>query len=185
MSGLTLKQQLGLNVSNAQASYEKLQVSSKLLHSYYESLIEATNIFKTALEEQNIEQLFELEKVAQEFDYQRTLDAEKRRNSLTALETIRNNWINCQNPNFVRRHFSNAHSGIGMATKPVKDTAMDTNIQSQCKKLSVLGSGLAAPAEKLFYKVRQDCLKFIGKQHNLMINQHLGLIKSQSQDLSR
>ena len=44
MSGLTLKQQLGLNVSNAQASYEKLQVSSKLLHSYYESLIEATNI---------------------------------------------------------------------------------------------------------------------------------------------
>lgn len=177
MSGLTLKQQLGLHVSNAQASYEKLQASSKILHSYYQRLNKASDIFIKVLQEQDIEQLFELEKTAQEFDYQRTLDAEKRRNSLTSLETIRNNWINCQNPNFVRRHFSNAHSGIGMATKPVKDTAMDTNIQSQCKKLAVLGSGLATPAEKNFYKIRQKCLKFIGNQHNLMINQHLGLLK--------
>ncbi len=180
MNGLILKSELGLQVSNAQVSYEKLQASSKILHTYYRRLSKATAIFSQALKEQDIDQLFELEKVAQEFDYQRTLDAEKRRNSLTALETMKMNWINCQNPDFVLRHYSNAHSGIGMATKPVKDTAMDTNIQSQCKKLAVLGSGLAAPAEKSFYKIRQDCLKFIGKQHNLMINQHLGLTKSQN-----
>lgn len=185
MNGLTHKENLIIQVSKAQTAFEKLQNSSNLLKGYYKNLLAATNIFTKALKEQNIEQLFELEKVAQEFDYQRTLDAEKRRNSLTALETMKTNWINCQNPEFVRRHFSNAHSGIGMATKPVKDTAMDTNIQSQCKKLAVLGSGLAAPAEKQFYKVRQDCLKFIGKQHNLMINQHLGLAKSRSHELSR
>lgn len=181
MNGLNLKNELGFNVSNAQASYEKLQASSKIFQSYCRRLNGATEVFKKALKEQNIDQLFELEKVAQEFDYQRTLDAEKRRNSLTALETIKMNWLNCQNPDFVRRHYANAHSGIGMATKPVKDTAMDTNIQSQCKKLAVLGSGLAAPAEKAFYKIRQDCLKFIGKQHTLMINQHLGLSKSKEQ----
>lgn len=178
MSGSIHNDKLILKVTAAYSLFCESQ-KNKSIQAYYKNLVDATNIFSKALQEQDIEQLFELEKTAQEFDYQRTLDAEKRRNSLTALETIKNNWINCQNPNFVRRHFSKAHSGIGMATKPVKDTAMDTNIQSQCKKLAVLGSGLAAPAEKNFYKIRQECLKFIAKQHNLMINQHLGLSKSQ------
>ncbi len=151
--------------------------SSKLRKAYANALKVATKMLSESLLNKDIPALFELEKSAQEFDFDRSLDAEKSRGTLTSLDTLKTFWENGQNPSYVQNRFANAHDGIKKAITPVKDTAMDSLIQSQCRKLGALAGNLTTPAEKAFYLKRQECLKFIGKQHNLTINQHLGLGK--------
>lgn len=55
---------------------------------------------------------------------------------------------------------------------------MKNNIQSQCKKISNIAGANKTPAEDLFYKKRQEALRFVEKEHTKMINEYLGLSKS-------
>lgn len=178
MTGLNLNAQLGYEVSLAQGTFEDAYKKSPDLKAYIKALNTAVKLFTTALADENVLILFELEKTAQEFDLGRTNAVEKRIDSLTALETMKKAWKNMQDPIFVREHYANAHSNVAQPQKIVRDTSMDNDIQSQCRKLGVLASGLAIPAEKAFYLKRQECLKFIGKEHNKRINEYLGLGKS-------
>lgn len=75
------------------------------------------------------------------------------------------------------------HAGIGKATSPIKDGTMTNGIISQCRKFSTIAGAKRVPAEDLFYTKRQEALRFIDKEHNKMINQHLGL--SKGKDIGR
>ena len=173
--GSNLNSQLAYEASLAQGAFEDAHKKSADLKTYNKALNNAVKLFTQALSDKNISVLFELEKTAQKFDLGRTGGGESRTHSFSALETMRNNWVNMQDPVFAKEHFANAHKVP--PTKPVRDTSMNAGIQSQCRKLGTLASGLATPAEQAFYLKRQECLKFIGKEHNLTINQHLGLGK--------
>ena len=183
MNGLNLNTRLEKTVSLAQGAFEDAHKKSADLKAYKKALNNAVKLFAKGLADKDIPTLFELEKTAQEFDLGRTNGINKRVDSLTALETMKTAWENIQDSSFVKKHFANAHSGVSQLPKTVRDTSMDNDIQSQCRKLGVLASGLATPAEQAFYLKRQECLKFIGKQHNLTINQHLGL--GQGKELGR
>lgn len=146
----------------------------------YSSLLEKfANLISSAIKEKDINQLFELEKDAQEYDFLKTNQEDKRRDSLSALYDLKEHWERCQDKDYVVKKFREAHKNIGWATKPISDPTMKNGIQSQCRKISGIAGANKTPAEDLFYRKRQEALRFIEKEHTQMINQHLGLSKSQ------
>ncbi len=159
-----------LILSSALKAAEAAELRSKDRQKYSDSLLKYANLISVALKNKDINQLFELEKDAQE---------DKRRDSLSALFELKEYWIRCQDKNYVVNKFREAHKNIGWATKPINDPTMKNGIQSQCRKISSIAGANKTPAEDLFYKKRQEALRFIEREHTKMINEHLGLSKSQ------
>ena len=96
---------------------------------------------------------------------------------MNVLDDLQDYWAKCHDENFVIAKFAKSHGGIGKSTKAIKDGTMTNGIISQCRKISIIAGAKPNPAEDLFYSKRQAALRFIDKEHNQMINQHLGLSK--------
>lgn len=158
--------------------YNAAELRSQDRKQYGELLTQFTNLISKALNSKDIDQLFELEKDAQEYDFYKTNQEDKRRDSLSALYELKEYWVRCQDKNYVVNKFREAHKNIGWATKPINDPTMKNGIQSQCRKISSIAGANKTPAEDLFYKKRQEALRFIEREHTKMINDHLGLSKS-------
>lgn len=172
-----------LILTSALKAAEAAELRSKDRQRYADSLLKYANLISEALSNQDINQLFELEKDAQEYDYLKTNQEDKRRDSLSALYELKEYWVRCQDKDYVVNKFREAHKNIGWATKPINDPTMKNGIQSQIRKISSIAGANKTPAEDLFYKARQKALRFIEKEHIKMINEHLGL--SKSKDTSR
>ncbi len=165
-------------LSIAKQAVEAAELRSKDRQRYSDSLLKYANLISIALKNKDINQLFELEKDAQEYDFFKTAQEDKRRDSLSALYELKEYWVRCQDKNYVVSKFREAHKNIGWATKPINDPTMKNGIQSQCRKISSIAGANKTPAEDLFYKKRQEALRLIEKEHIKMINEHLGLSKS-------
>lgn len=170
-------------LTTAQQFYNAAELRSKDRRQYGELLTQVADLISEALKNKDINQLFELEKDAQEYDYFKTNQENKRRDSLSALYELKEYWIRCQNKDYVVNKFREAHKNIGWATKPINDPTMKNGIQSQIRKISSIAGANKTPAEDLFYKTRQKALRFIEKEHIKMVNEYLGL--SKSKDVSR
>ena len=168
----------GSLLAGARQFYNAAELRSKDRKQYAELLTKFANIISSAISNKDINQLFELEKDAQEYDFFMTAQEYKRRDSLSALYELKEYWVRCQDKNYVVNKFREAHKNIGWATKPINDPTMKNGIQSQCRKISSIAGANKTPAEDLFYKKRQEALRFIEREHTKMINEYLGLSKS-------
>ncbi len=172
-------------LTNAHNFYQAAELRSDDRKKYAHMLTAFAERIKNAIKDKDIVALFALEKDAQEYDFASALGEDKRRDSLSALRDLHDYWQRCQDKNSVVTKLEDAFSGIGMPTKPINDPTMSNGIKSQCRKLAAIAGSKKTVAEELFYKTRQDALRFIEKEHCVMINQHLGFDISQQKRRGR
>ena len=172
-----------LLLTTALKAYESAEIRSQDRKAYSKMLNQFSKLITQAIADKDIPTLFALEKGAQEFDYAIAQGKDKRRDSINVLGDLQDHWTRCQDADFVKNKFDRDHSGIGKATSPIKDGTMTNGIISQCRKISSIAGAKRVPAEDLFYSKRQEGLRLIDKEHNKIINQHLGL--SKGKEMSR
>ncbi len=144
---------------------------------YGKMLKQFSTQLNAAIKDKNIEALLALEKDALEYNFHKfthARDKELCRDALSSLKLIKKEWTQGQDKKAVIADIEDAHSGIDKPTKPIKNTAMRTAVNSLLRKIRTIAGRDLTPAEELFYTKRREGLKLVNAEHHALVNQYLG-----------
>lgn len=165
-------------LSNADIKHQKIE-QSDLSNAYSYDLQKASNLINLAIKEMDIDKLFYMENIAQEFDLgfvklnKSEKAIEKQEKAIFDFECIEKIWHEGLDPQKVKE--SHAKTLKLSRGKKVIDRTMDSLIKLQRRNLGVFAGGKTTKAEENFYCSRQKALSLINKEHQKNINKALGI----------
>lgn len=136
-------------------------------------LQKAASEMALALKAKDFDTLLAMEKLAVQRDF-RIYGTDLAQKSESGHRQIMERWrIGCD-PQTAREDFQATYAPENLPKARVMDTVMESLVKTQCRRLADYAKGNAAPAEKLYFSRRQECLKAMYKEHMLHLSQALG-----------
>ncbi len=175
-------------LTSAVKFYQAAESDSSDRKQYAKMLKQFSTQITMAIKEKNIHTLLALEKDALEYNYHKAhteKDKDLCRDALSTLKAIKTEWLQSQDKAFVVETVADAHSGIDAPTKPIKNKAMSSNIDSLSRQIRNIAGRDITPAEDLLYIKRRESLKLVNAEHYKLINKHLGFDMSKQKSRGR
>ena len=187
----------GLKENSCQESLQNLALAERLRaeaeevsaerKGYSAILIDEAKKFADALEKEDFQEIFRLERTDQQYDATvRTPENGKPKEYMGLLSFLAQRFEEFSNPENVRKHFKTTMEKLNTPSS-IRDTAFTTPINSMCGYINSMMSSLLPPAANSLLAIRVRCLSAAKEEHQAHIDLGLGIAKGkeQSKDLGR